>query len=49
MSVHAIAGATSHQTMRIRGNIKKKAIVILIDYGSTHNFLDVTVAKRTIV
>ena len=47
MSVHAIAGATPHQTMRIRGNIKKKAIIILIDLGSTHNFLDVTVAKHT--
>lgn len=33
--------------MRIRGNIKKKAITILIDSGSTHNFLDPVVAKRT--
>ena len=46
MSVHAIVGATRHQTLRIRGNIKKKAIIILIDLGSTHNFLDVMVAKR---
>ena len=47
VSIHAIAEATPHQTMRIKGNIKKKAIIILIDSRSTHNFLDVTVAKRT--
>ena len=47
VSVHAIVGATSHQTMRIRDNIKKKVIIILIDSRSTHNFLDVIVVKRT--
>lgn len=45
--VHALFGSVSHQTMRIRGNIKKKAITILLDSGSTHNFLDPVVAKRT--
>ena len=34
--------------MRIKGNIKKKRIIILIDSGSTYNFLDVLVAKRTV-
>ena len=47
MSVHAIVEATSHQTMRIMGDIKKKTIIILIDLGSTHNFLDVTMDERT--
>ena len=47
VSVHAIVGATSHQTMQIRGNIKKKVNIILIDFRSTHNFLDVTVVKHT--
>lgn len=47
VSVHALSGSVSHQTMRIRGNIKNKAITILIDSGSTHNFLDPVVAKRT--
>ena len=45
MLVHAILGATSHQTMLIRGNIKKKVIIILIDSRCTHNFLDVIVVK----
>ena len=47
VSLNAISGSTSHQTMRIRGNIKRKALTILIDSGSTHNFLDPIVAKRT--
>ena len=45
--VHAISGATPHQTMQIRGNIKKNDIIILIDSKNTHNFIDVTMAKRT--
>lgn len=36
--LHALADAASHQTIRFRGNIKKKGIIILIDSGSTHNF-----------
>ena len=45
---NAIFGSTSHQTMRIHGNIKKKVVTIVIELGSTHNFLDLVVAKRTI-
>ncbi|XP_077224918.1 uncharacterized protein LOC143858163 [Tasmannia lanceolata] len=47
ISVHALSGSTSHQTMRIRGYIKRQPIIILIDSGSTHNFLDPGTAKRT--
>ena len=47
VSINVISGSTSHQTMRIHGHIKKKAITMLIDSRSTHNFLDPVVAKRT--
>ena len=47
VSINAIFGLASHQTMRIHGNIKKKVVIILIDLRSTHNFLDLVVAKRT--
>ncbi|KAH9733790.1 hypothetical protein KPL71_017135 [Citrus sinensis] len=46
VSLLVVSGYSTHQTMRIGGSIKKKAITILIDSGSTHNFLDPTVAKR---
>ena len=45
--INAIFGSTSHQTMRIHGNIKKKVVTILIDLRSTHNFFDLVVGKRT--
>ncbi|GKU86977.1 hypothetical protein SLEP1_g1440 [Rubroshorea leprosula] len=48
MSVHALSGGSSgaYRTMRVTGYVNKKPIHILIDSGSTHNFLDVNVAKR---
>ena len=32
--------------MKLRGHVKKENVTILIDTGSTHNFIDVNVAKR---
>lgn len=47
ISSYAFARATSHQTMNVQCNKKKKGIIILIDSGSTHNFLDLLMATRT--
>ena len=47
VSLLVVSGSSTHQTIRICGSIKKKPITILIDSGSTHNFLDPKVAKRT--
>lgn len=47
VSLLAVSRSSTNQTMRICDSIKKKAITILIDSRSTHNFLDPTVAKRT--
>lgn len=46
ISINALTGSTSYRTMRIQGNFKKKLIIILIDSGSTHNFLNQEVIKR---
>ncbi|GKV24163.1 hypothetical protein SLEP1_g33810 [Rubroshorea leprosula] len=48
MSVHALFRGSSgaYRTMRVTGYVNKKPIHILIDSGSTYNFLDVNVAKR---
>ena len=47
ISLHAINGLTesSQQTMRIVGRYKRKPIHLLIDSGSTHNFLDLNIAR----
>ena len=48
ISVHAISGmgTVGYKTMRVTVFIRKRPLHILIDSGSTHNFLDVNVAKK---
>lgn len=40
ISVHALTGIPSHKTMIVGGTIGHKRINILMDSGSTHNFLN---------
>ena len=42
--VHALAGLSAPQTMKIVGYMKKKKVIVLIDSGSTHNFIDKKIA-----
>ena len=46
ISRNALAGITTPQTLKIEGNIKKKKVIVLIDSGSTHNFIHCKVAKE---
>ena len=46
ISLQAINGVQGFQTMRVTGYVGKKAIQILIDSGSTHNFVDVNLVQR---
>ncbi|GJW73776.1 putative mitochondrial protein [Tanacetum coccineum] len=46
ISLNAISGVNTFQTMRVKGQINNKPVNILIDCGSTHNFLDVSTAKQ---
>ena len=41
ITLYALVGSSSSNTMRIKGKIKNQEVVSLIDSGSTHNFLDV--------
>jgi hypothetical protein len=34
------------RTLKLKGTIKKKNVSILIDYGSTHNFVDIDIANK---
>ncbi|WVZ11181.1 hypothetical protein V8G54_015711 [Vigna mungo] len=43
---NALTGATNFRIMRIIGYKQKKLLHILIDNGSTHNFLDVDMAQK---
>ena len=45
ISLHAYSGTAAPKTLRVDGLIKKKCVHILIDSGSTHNFLDQRLVK----
>lgn len=46
ISINAISGITDYTTMKVRGTHGKKPIYVLIDSGSTHNFIDKKIAER---
>ncbi|GJR93699.1 reverse transcriptase domain-containing protein [Tanacetum coccineum] len=46
ISFHAISGSINPQTIRLPGKIKNKEVVVLIDGGSTHNFIDQALVDR---
>ncbi|KAL4195593.1 hypothetical protein AMTRI_Chr05g74100 [Amborella trichopoda] len=44
ISLHGIAGIRAPETMRVKGSLQHKAVTVLIDSGSTHNFVSETLA-----
>jgi len=46
LSLNALNGISTYHIMRVTGRIKNISLHILIDLGSTHNFLDLATAKR---
>ncbi|GJX10084.1 retrotransposon-related protein [Tanacetum coccineum] len=46
ISLNALSGLNSFQTMRVKGLFGKNTLHILVDCGSTHNFLDLKTAKN---
>jgi hypothetical protein len=45
ISCNALGGISTPQTLKIEGYIKKKKVIVLIDSGSTHNFIHYKLAK----
>jgi hypothetical protein len=46
ISFHAISRTNHPQTIKVIGKLKNQDIIVLIDGGSTHNFLDQSVVLR---
>jgi hypothetical protein len=45
ISCNTLVGISIPQTLKIEGYIKKKKVIVLIDSGSTHNFIHYKLAK----
>ncbi|TXG66291.1 hypothetical protein EZV62_007566 [Acer yangbiense] len=45
-SLHAMAGGHTSETMRLFGSIMGQSVMILVDSGSTHNFISSQAARR---
>jgi hypothetical protein len=45
ISCNALAVINTPQTLKIEGYIKNKKVIVLIDSGSTHNFIHYKLAK----
>lgn len=46
LSINALDGGLADTAIKLRGTLNKKSILILIDSGSTHSFIDVKVARE---
>lgn len=46
ISFHATAGTNHPQTIRVSGKLKNKEVTVLIDGGSTHNFIDQAIVSK---
>lgn len=47
VSVQALAGTTSRRSMRLQGQVGKFTVLILIDSGSSSNFINKHLADKT--
>ena len=46
ISLHAMASSPTPQTMQIHGVINQQSLVVLINSGSTHNFIEESLAEK---
>lgn len=46
ISIHALEGVTNNKIIKVEGQANKCNLMILIDSGSTHSFLDESTTER---
>lgn len=46
ISFHAILGNTIKATMKLQGEINERQVLIIVDSGSTHNFMVETIVEE---
>lgn len=43
VSLNSVVGLSNPRTMKIRGKINEKDVVVLVDPGATHNFVSLSI------
>lgn len=46
ISLHALTGMQGHNTMRVTARVGSLLAIILVDSGSTHNFINARLVSR---
>lgn len=46
LSLNSVVGLTTPSTMKVRGTVGSKEVVILVDCGATHNFLSLDLIRQ---
>ena len=46
LSLNSVVGLTTSGTMKIKGTIRSKEVIILVDSGATHNFLSLDLVQQ---
>ena len=46
LSLNSVVGLTTPGTMKIKGTIRSKKVIILVDSGATHNFLSLELVQQ---
>ncbi|PWA62325.1 hypothetical protein CTI12_AA363990 [Artemisia annua] len=46
LSIHALLGSWGSQTLQLSSVIKRQIVSMLVDSGSSHNFINISVARR---
>ena len=46
ISLNALTGVYNYQTMRVKGLVRRQGVHVLVDCGSTHNFIDLQTVKK---
>lgn len=46
LSMNSVVGLTSPKTMKMKGTINGQEVVVLIDFGATHNFISSKLVRK---
>ena len=49
LSLNSVVGLSTPKTMKVRGKIKQQEVIVLIDYGATHNFFSAKLVRELVL